>query len=93
MTELHFIQGEKNGGEGGIKSRTPVLDPSGADALKIVPDNFDKPSIRVLINIMAVREGFEPSKRFRLHTFQACAFDHSATSPYFSRYIFIKHPV
>ena len=31
--------------------------------------------------IMAVREGFEPSVRFRTHTFQACAFDHSATSP------------
>ena len=30
---------------------------------------------------MAVREGFEPSVRFRTHTFQACAFDHSATSP------------
>jgi hypothetical protein len=31
--------------------------------------------------VMAVREGFEPSVRFRTHTFQACAFDHSATSP------------
>ena len=30
---------------------------------------------------MAVREGFEPSNGFPLHTFQACAFDHSATSP------------
>ena len=28
-----------------------------------------------------MREGFEPSVRFRTHTFQACAFDHSATSP------------
>ena len=28
--------------------------------------------------------GFEPMKRFwRLHTFQACAFDHSAISPVF----------
>ncbi len=30
----------------------------------------------------AEREGFEPSIRLRrIHTFQACAFDHSATSP------------
>ncbi len=29
----------------------------------------------------AERKGFEPSIRFwRIHTFQACAFDHSATS-------------
>ncbi len=31
---------------------------------------------------MAEREGFEPSIRYkRIHTFQACAFNHSATSP------------
>jgi hypothetical protein len=30
---------------------------------------------------MAVREGFEPSIRFRIHTFQACSFNHSDTSP------------
>ncbi len=31
----------------------------------------------------AESEGFEPSIRFwRIHTFQACAFDHSANSPY-----------
>ena len=30
---------------------------------------------------MAVREGFEPSIRFRIHTFQACSFSHSDTSP------------
>ena len=31
---------------------------------------------------MAERLGFEPRRRFRLHAFQACAFDHSAISPY-----------
>ena len=32
---------------------------------------------------IAERKGFEPLKRFRrLHTFQACAFDHSAISPF-----------
>ena len=30
---------------------------------------------------MAVREGFEPSRPCDLHTFQACSFDHSDTSP------------
>ena len=30
---------------------------------------------------LAEREGFEPSRRFPAYTFQACAFDHSATSP------------
>ena len=28
----------------------------------------------------AERKGFEPSIRCRIHAFQACAFDHSATS-------------
>ncbi len=37
--------------------------------------------------LMAVREGFEPSIRCRIHTFQACAFDHSATSPLRARMI------
>ena len=32
---------------------------------------------------LAVREGFEPSVRCRTHTFQACSFDHSDTSPFF----------
>ena len=30
--------------------------------------------------ILAEKKGFEPSIRFRIHAFQACAFDHSATS-------------
>ena len=30
---------------------------------------------------LAERVGFEPTLRFRKHTFQACAFGHSATSP------------
>ena len=32
---------------------------------------------------MAVREGFEPSIRCRIHTFQACSFSYSDTSPNF----------
>ena len=41
-------------------------------------------SILLIFNLIkkAERKGFEPLKRFRrLHTFQACAFDHSAISP------------
>lgn len=34
-----------------------------------------------VLGIMAVRERFELSKRFRLHAFQACSFGHSDTSP------------
>ena len=30
---------------------------------------------------MAEREGFEPSMAFTIHTFQACSFDRSDTSP------------
>ena len=31
---------------------------------------------------LAVKEGFEPSIRYkRIHTFQACSFNHSDTSP------------
>jgi hypothetical protein len=30
---------------------------------------------------VAEREGFEPSKSYPLHTFQACSFDRSDTSP------------
>ena len=36
--------------------------------------------------VLAEREGFEPSIRFcRILTFQASAFDHSATAPHLSR--------
>ncbi len=37
---------------------------------------------------MAVRGGFEPPIRCRIHTFQACSFSHSDTSPY----CFAAHP-
>ena len=38
--------------------------------------------IGALLVCMAEREGFEPSIRcYRIHTFQACSFNHSDTSP------------
>ncbi len=40
------------------------------------------PQLWCLFNLyMAVREGVEPSKPYDLHTFQACSFGHSDTSP------------
>ena len=52
------------------------------------PKWHKKPQIRynsgkkvVKTGFVVERKGFEPSKRFwRLHTFQACSFDHSDTS-------------
>ena len=42
----------------------------------------------------AEREGFEPSIRFwRIHTFQACAFDHSAISPEYQGAKILKNPI
>ncbi len=41
-----------------------------------------KRGARPLCHWMAEREGFEPSIRdYRIHTFQACSFNHSDTSP------------
>ena len=38
--------------------------------------------LQSLWSLLAERAGFEPAKRFwRLHTFQACLFNHSSTSP------------
>ncbi len=39
-------------------------------------------SVQALNLNMAVRGGFEPPIRCRIHTFQACSFSHSDTSPY-----------
>ncbi len=38
--------------------------------------------VQALYLNMAVRGGFEPPIRCRIHTFQACSFSHSDTSPY-----------
>ena len=41
--------------------------------------------------IVAEREGFEPSRRFRQHAFQACALDRSAISPYNQNLVYKIH--
>ena len=43
--------------------------------------SIKKPQNGAFLLNMAEREGFEPSIRCRIHTFQACAFDRSAISP------------
>ncbi len=47
-----------------------------------LPHGADKkaPHCGAFLNL-AVGEGFEPSIRFRIHTFQACSFGHSDTPP------------
>jgi hypothetical protein len=48
------------------------------------PSDLDEPiKIKDVLGDVAEREGFEPSIRFwRILTFQASAFDHSATAPH-----------
>ena len=58
---------------------------------RLIIESSNPPSIihrkrgtRPLFLWMAEREGFEPSIRdYRIHTFQACSFNHSDTSPDF----------
>ena len=48
---------------------------------------MNEEAVNKLISPMAERQGFEPWRRYhRLHAFQACAFDRSATSPEFNSF-------
>ena len=49
--------------------------------VKLAMPKFEYKFQKDLSESLAEREGFEPSIRCRIHTFQACAFDHSANSP------------
>ena len=61
----------------------PPLEP-GPEPSRPSPDKTKGPVFRRgLLFYLAVREGFEPSIRCRIHTFQACSFSHSDTSPNF----------
>ena len=58
--------------------RFGVRKPACSAGLRQAPETRDKCRGR-----LAEQEGFEPSIRgYRIHTFQACAFDHSATAPH-----------
>ncbi len=55
-----------------------------AEPSRTLSDKAKGPVLRRgLLLYLAVREGFEPSIRCRIHTFQACSFSHSDTSPNF----------
>ena len=61
----------------------PLVEP-GFEPSRPSPDKVKGPVLRqALLLYLAVREGFEPSIRCRIHTFQACSFSHSDTSPNF----------
>ncbi len=61
-----------------VEPRSGVLIPPGGGQMR-----KKKPVLayELFLN-MAVRGGFEPPIRCRIHTFQACSFSHSDTSPY-----------
>ncbi len=60
--------------------RTPVGGPP--PPLGRIEKKRARTFVQALISNMAVRGGFEPPIRCRIHTFQACSFSHSDTSPY-----------
>ena len=67
---------------GCARCRTPagVLIPlSSRNMQKKMPEH----QFRHFLEFVAVRGGFEPPIRCRIHTFQACSFSHSDTSPHF----------
>ena len=61
-----------------VEPRSGILIPPGGATCKKKSPHFHASSS---LN-MAVRGGFEPPIRCRIHTFQACSFSHSDTSPY-----------
>ena len=63
---------------------SPVVEPRSGLLIPPVCAIYEKKArtfVRALILNMAVRGGFEPPIRCRIHTFQACSFSHSDTSP------------
>src|SRR5690606_20657429 len=61
--------------------RTPVVG-SHPPTVRAIGEKKARTFVRALFLNMAVRGGFEPPIRCRIHTFQACSFSHSDTSPY-----------
>ena len=68
-----------------VQLATPVVDPRSGILIPPGGMQYAKKSsyFRTSSSLnMAVRGGFEPPIRCRIHTFQACSFSHSDTSPY-----------
>ena len=68
-----------------VQLAAPVVEPRSGILIPPQACNMRKksPYLRTSsFSNMAVRGGFEPPIRCRIHTFQACSFSHSDTSPY-----------
>ncbi len=68
-----------------VQLAAPVVEPRSGVLIPPQASNMRKksPHLHASSSLkMAVRGGFEPPIRCRIHTFQACSFSHSDTSPY-----------
>src|SRR5699024_7196772 len=75
----HCVHGLSNWLSPVVDPRSGLLIPPGVCNIRKKSPHFRTSSF---LN-MAVRGGFEPPIRCRIHTFQACSFSHSDTSPNF----------
>ena len=71
------------------KAFLAILSNQGSNQILTILPNTKSPFVRGLW-YLAEREGFEPSIRCRIHTFQACSFNHSDTSPDISNCLRIR---
>ena len=73
----HCVHGLSNWLSPVVEPRSGLLIPPGVCNIR-----KKSPYLRTSSSLnMAVRGGFEPPIRCRIHTFQACSFSHSDTSP------------
>ena len=73
-----------SGGLAAMQNGIAVLSPPGRGFSSPSQENMQKKSPEISLDSslnVAVRGGFEPPIRCRIHTFQACSFSHSDTSP------------
>jgi predicted small integral membrane protein len=72
-------------GSSSVQLAVPAVEPRSGVLIPPVRGMYKKKArtcVQALNSNMAVRGGFEPPIRCRIHTFQACSFSHSDTSPY-----------
>ncbi len=79
------LRGSPLAGSRSVQLAAPVVEPRSGVLIPPAGATCEKKArtcVQALISNMAVRGGFEPPIRCRIHTFQACSFSHSDTSPY-----------
>ena len=79
------LRGSPLAGSRSVQLAAPVVEPRSGVLIPPKACNMRKKSPHFHASSssnMAVRGGFEPPIRCRIHTFQACSFSHSDTSPY-----------